>query len=311
MLLLTFIYLSLVCFVGISLYKFRQYENMPLHGRWELYPVPKEAGEKGHYGGSYYEDLEWWNKPRQVSLAGELKEMLKEMLFIKLLYDNNRRHWWPSIALHMGIYLLGLWAVFLLAGAITELSGLSLVTASGVSAGPWAALVYHGTSVIGVAGALLVTSGAFLLLMKRISDNILNKYTTPQDYFNLIFILAAAISGLVVWSGDPAFNYGREIMKSLITFSPIRAETALTIHILLLGALLIYIPQTKMSHYIGKFFAFHKVMWENEPNLRNSKLEEKVKKTLSYKPKASWSASHINPGSASTKKDQPADIKNA
>lgn len=117
----------------------------------------------------------------------------------------------------------------------------------------------------------------------------------------MFFIFAVAISGLVVWSEDPAFHYGREIVKGLLTFSHIQAGTALTLHILLLGSLMIYIPQTKMSHYVAKYFAFHKVLWENEPNLRNSKVEEMVKKALSYKPKVSWSAPHINPGAAASK----------
>ncbi|MHB8917110.1 MAG: respiratory nitrate reductase subunit gamma [Desulfocucumaceae bacterium] len=302
MLLLAFIYFSILAFIGISAYKFYQYSRMPMHGRWELYPVPKEPGEKGHYGGSYYEDLEWWNKPRRVSHLGEIKEMLKEMLFIKNLFVNQRRHWWISYSMHLGIYLLGLWTVLLLAGAVTELSGMPLVNAGTVNANPWAALVYYATFLSGTAGAVLLTIGSGGLFLRRIFNNTLSKYTTPHEYFNLIYLLAVAVSGLVVWSGDPSFQYGREIMKGLITVSPINAGTSLTLHILLLGSLMIYIPQTKMSHYVAKYFSFHKVLWENEPNLRDSKMEETVKKAMGYKPKLSWSAPHINPGSPAPKK---------
>nr|MDA8211008.1 nitrate reductase gamma subunit [Clostridia bacterium] len=94
MLLTVFVYASILAFIGLSLYKAHQYAKMPMHGRWELYPVPKEPGEKGHYGGSYYEDLEWWNKPREVSHSGEVIDMLKEMLFIKNLFINQRQQWW-------------------------------------------------------------------------------------------------------------------------------------------------------------------------------------------------------------------------
>ncbi|MHB8917370.1 MAG: respiratory nitrate reductase subunit gamma [Desulfocucumaceae bacterium] len=298
MLLLLFTYFSIAAFVGVSLYKFYQLAKMPMHGRWELYPVPKEASDRRHYGGSYYENLEWWNKPRNASLAGELLDMLKEMLFIKILFVNQKRHWWISYALHLGIYLLGLWTILLLVGTITELSGLPLTTARGVNVNPWASLVYYATFISGAAGALLAVLGSASLFLRRLFNSALRKYTTPQEYFNLIFILAVVVSGLVVWSGDPAFNYGRQIVKGMLTFTPIRADSALTLHILLLGALLIYIPRTKMSHFVGKFFSFHKVMWENEPNLRNSRMEETVKDALSYKPKASWSAPHIKPGAS-------------
>ncbi|MFZ5652058.1 MAG: respiratory nitrate reductase subunit gamma [Bacillota bacterium] len=301
MLLLFFIYFSILSFIGLSAYKFYQYARMPMHGRWELYPVPKEPGEKGHYGGSYYEDLEWWNKPRKVSHLGEMREMLKEMLFIKNLFVNQKRHWWVSYSMHMGIYLLGLWTFLLLAGAVLELAWLPIVSAGVVNTNPLAGLVYYATLISGAAGALLLTIGSAGLFLRRVFNNTLSKYTTPQEYFNLFFLFAVAVSGLVVWSGDPAFQYGREIMKGLITVSPINANTALTIHILLLGSVMIYIPQTKMSHYVAKYFAFHKVLWENEPNLRDSKMEEIVKKAMSYKPKATWSAPHINPGKPSPK----------
>lgn len=302
MLLLFFIYLSILSFIGLTAYKFYQYARMPMHGRWELYPVPKEPGEKGHYGGSYYEDLEWWNKPRNVSHLGEMKEMLKEMLFIKNLFVNQKSHWWTSYSMHLGIYLLGLWAFLLLAGAVLELTGLTIVSAGAVNTGPLAGLIYYATFISGAAGALLLTIGSAGLFLRRIFNNTLSKYTTPQEYFNLFFLFAVAVSGLVVWSGDPAFQYGREIMKGLITFSPINADTALTIHILLLGSVMIYIPLTKMSHYVAKYFAFHNVMWENEPNLRGSKMEEVIKKAMSYKPNATWSAPHINPNSPPPKK---------
>ncbi|MFZ5644891.1 MAG: respiratory nitrate reductase subunit gamma [Bacillota bacterium] len=303
MLLLAFIYFSILAFIGVSAYRFYQYARMPMHGRWELYPVPKEPGEKGHYGGSYYEDLEWWNRPRKVSHVGEMKEMLKEMLFIKNLFVNQKSHWWVSYSMHLGIYFLGLWTFLLLAGAIAELSGMSLSTAGAVKANAWAGLLYYSTFVAGAAGALLLTIGSAGLLLRRIFNGTLKKYTTPQEYFNLFFLFAVAVSGLVVWSGDPFFQYGREIMRGIITVSPIQPGTALTLHILLLGALMIYIPQTKMSHYVAKYFSFHKVMWENEPNLRDSKMEETVKKAMSYKPKVTWSAPHINPGNPAPKKN--------
>lgn len=298
MFLTLFTYLSIISFIGLSLYKAYQFSNMPMHGRWELYPVPKEGGGKGHYGGSYYEELEWWNKPRNVSHMGEVIDMLKEMLFIKNLFVNQRRQWWICYAMHLGIYLLFLWTAMLLAGAAIELSG----TAVTATAGGLAGFVYYITLLSGAAGAIMLAVGSIGMYFKRSFSDTLGKYTTPVEYFNLFFLFAVAMSGIIVWSGDLGFNYGREIMISLLTFSPIEANFALTVHILLLGAVMIYIPQTKMSHYVGKYFAFHKVLWENEPNIRNSKMEAIIKDSMSYKPKASWSAPHINPGAAKSNK---------
>jgi nitrate reductase gamma subunit len=277
-----------------------QFAKMPMHGRWELYPVPKEADSKRHYGGSYYEDIEWWNKPREVSHIGEIVDMLKEMLFIKNLFVNQRRQWWICYAMHLGIYLLFVWTGMLFVGGIIELSG-TVVTAT---AGGFAGFVYYITLIAGAAGGIMLAVGSIGMYLKRSFNETLSKYTNPNEYFNLFFLFAVAASGLVVWSGDIGFSYGREIMVSLMTFSPIQADFALTLHIVLLGAVMIYIPQSKMSHYVGKYFAFHKVLWENTPNVRNSEMENVVKESFNYKPttQTSWSAPHINPGAAQTNK---------
>ncbi len=248
-------------------------------------------------GGSYYEEPQWWKKPRYKSRISKfketLKEMLKEMLFMRQLFLHHRRLWYISYAMHLGIYMLIIWTLFLIAGALTEIIARGSITSYG--AGFWAGLVYYGTVITGTLGALLLLGGSAGLFLRRAFSSVLRKYSTGLDYFNLLFIFAVALSGLVVRSTDPAFHYGRMIMKGLLTLSPIRADTALAIHIILLGSLLIYIPLSKLNHYVGKYFAFHKVLWDNEPNLRHSRMEEKVKMSLSYKPKVFWSAPHTRP----------------
>lgn len=295
MLLLAFIYLSLFSFIGISLYRALQFASLPMHSRLELYPVPKEKG-RGEYGGSYYEEMNWWTKKREISLVGELKEMLEEMLFIKRLFENQRPFWWISYALHLGIYFLGLWTVLLFVGAITEIAGLSVVTPKGVNPHWWTTLLYYGTILAGGAGAALAAFGSGALFLRRLFNHTLKKYTTPQEYFNLLFIFAVLATGLMVWSADLGFNYGRAIFKGLLTFTPIEADGLLTLHIFLLGLLLIYIPQSKMGHYVAKYFTYHKILWDNDPNLPGSEVEKKVKEALSYKPKKTWSAPHYQQG---------------
>ena len=53
-------------------------------------------------------------------------------------------------------------------------------------------------------------------------------------------------------------------------------------------------PFTRMVHYVAKYFTYHKVRWDDEPNTRGSKLEGKVQELLA-RPE-SWSAPHIRPG---------------
>lgn len=289
-----FMCFAFAAFAGFSLRKFYQYAQNPLNNRWELYPVPHEPGARGRCGGSYYEEAEWWTKPRQVSCAGRYKEMLKDILFMRSLFINRRKYWCFSYPMHLGIYLLSLFTLLLFAGAITELSGLHLNSSTIISSHPWARLLYFGTAVTGFSGAALAAWGSASLFLHRVSDVTLRKYSGFDDYFNLVFIFAAAISGLAAWSTDTGFNYSRDVVEAMLTLTPVSVGVMLTVHLILNGSLLIYIPLTKMSHYIGKYFAYHKVLWDNEPNLRGSAMEVKIKKALSRRPQAGWSSPHTN-----------------
>lgn len=294
MFLTVYMYLAVAAFAGFSLRKVYQYARHPLPNRWELYPVPWEPGGRGDYGGSYHEEAEWWTGPRQVSLAGGYKEMFKDILFMRSLFVNRRKLWWLSYSMHLGIYLLGLFTVLLLAGALTELAGMKLIASSDAVSHPWAVFVHLSTFVTGYCGAFLAAGGSAALFFYRISDGTLRRYTGLDEYYNLFLIFIAAVSGLVAWSTDPGFGYGRELMTAMLTLAPIRAGAAVTVHILLFGALLISIPLTKMSHYVGKYFAYHRVLWDNEPNLRGSVMEGKVRRNLDYSPRDRWSSPHAN-----------------
>ncbi|MFZ5945963.1 MAG: respiratory nitrate reductase subunit gamma [Bacillota bacterium] len=289
MFLLILSYVSLFAFIGLSIYKAVQYGNMPMHGRLDLYPVPKEKG-KGHYGGSYFEEVDWWKKPRETSLFEEIIDMLKEMLFIKKLFDNQRPLWWISYSLHLGIYLLFAWTALLFVGALTEIAGLAIDSGHW-----WTVLIAYATFLTGTIGGLMVAFGSGALFLKRQFVDSFKKYTSLQEYFNLIFIFTVAATGLLVWVSDPMFNYGRNIAKSMLTFAPIQADLLLSLHIILLGLLLIYIPLTKMSHYVGKYFSFHKVLWDNDPNLPGSGVDKIMKQSQAVKPKNNWSAPHYQP----------------
>ena len=110
-------YACFIIFVVAVAVRFYKIQTMPVHIRWELYPLPHEA-KKAHYGGSYFEEVNWWEKPREVSLIGELKGMIPEMIFIKALWENNRPLWYRSFPFHFGLYLLIGWAGLLVVGAV-------------------------------------------------------------------------------------------------------------------------------------------------------------------------------------------------
>lgn len=291
MLLSLIAYLSIILFVGISMYKAARFTNMPMHGRMDLYPIPKEEGFE--HGGSFFEEVEWWKKPHKVSHVREIVEMLKEIVFIKKLFENQRPLWWVSYALHLGIYFLMVWTVLLVIGAAAHITSASTDVIS--------VIINFLTVLTGVIGLVIAALGSGFLFLRRVFSNTLKKYTTPQEYFNLLLIFAALITGILAWFTDLSFNTVREVTANLITFNTtgLQAVNGIqTLNIILVGIMLAYIPMSKMSHMVGKFFSFHKVLWDNDPNLKGSEIDHKIKEASSYKPANSWSAPHIKPPAA-------------
>jgi len=270
--------LAMLCFLGITAIKAGKYRRYPIHSRLELYPVPKEGKLKARYGGSYFEEAEWWDKPRTIDRANQTKDILGEMLLIRKLFQNNRSLWWISYVFHVGIYVMFAWTILLLLATL------------------WPHAVFVAfVSFIGGFGFALATVGAIGLLVRRVLDSTLKAYTTPQEYFNIILILLVLVTGIISWG---AVSSPFEVALGLLTFSGLELAPLVIVHLILLGVMLIYIPVSKMSHYVGKFFAFHKVLWDNDPNQQGSQVNERLKKAASAAPattQAGWSASHISP----------------
>ena len=65
-------YVAVAVFLAAMARRVIRYVSTPTHLRWELYPVPHEGGREG----SYFEELDWWEKPRHSSMIGELRRMI-------------------------------------------------------------------------------------------------------------------------------------------------------------------------------------------------------------------------------------------
>jgi len=59
----------------------------------------------------------------------------------------------------------------------------------------------------------------------------------------------------------------------------------------LASLLVAYIPLTHMSHFFTKWFMYHDIRWNDEPNFVGGKIERQITKALQYP--VSWSAPHI------------------
>jgi nitrate reductase gamma subunit len=250
---------------------------MPIHLRWELYPVPGEGPKLASHGGSYFEETDWWKHPRKKDLLNELRFMVFEILLLRALWEFNRPLWWRSFPFHAGLYLLIIACLVSAAGAI----------GAQLSFAPTLFLVAKACAGIGL---VLTLVGSIGLLLRRLTNKELRNYTVPADLLNVGgfalasgLILAGALGG-----GMPPL---RDTVYGLLTLSMGQELPFLAALGIVLGAAMVgYIPYTHMAHFIAKYFTYHLVRWDDAQ--KTKAMEARITQCLSYRP--TWSAAHID-----------------
>lgn len=254
--------------------------RLPVHLRWELAPIPKDR-KRGGYGGSYLEEYEWWKKPRKDSHTMELGYMMKEIVFLKALWEHNRGLWWFSYPFHTGLYVLVVAGGVLVVGAV---AGAGWGGLGGVLG--WLAVVGNGLGAVGAVG----------LLGSRLLSGKLKRFTTPAALFNLALLGSVFVTGFVGAIGTP--GYGAELVgltKGLLTASPPAAVGGLlAAHVVLTLVFLAYLPFGQMMHFVAKYFTYHQIRWEDKPLEVGGKIEGEVLEML--KQPVTWAAPHVHAG---------------
>lgn len=282
-------YVLFLVFLAAFIWKAYQQSKMPIHLRWELYPL---AGEKGRpWGGSYLEAPDWYKKPREHhSFAGEMAFLGKEVFFFREYFRRNRSLWYIVYPFHMGVILLVTFFFLVVIGALTTIGG---VEVSAGASNAWGLLIYYVTLIVGIPALILGTFSCLALLIRKFVDPTMSPYTRRVEYFNIVFVLAMFLTGLLAWAvADRGFEIAREYMKSLLTFGSMESLPSLSAaHAVLLVLLLAYLPFTNMMHFFAKFYTYHKVRWDDCPNLRGSALERELKQLLEQR--INWAAPHM------------------
>ncbi len=260
------------------------YAGQPIHLRWELYPVPHEDPHRARYGGSRYEEVDAWTKPRRFNLAGEVGFMVPEMLFLKGLREFNRALWRRSFPFHFGLYLL------------TGTVGLVVATlflerlAPTFAAGPVGTAFHWLYTVTGLTGLVLAIVGAGALLHRRLTDENLRPYTVPGDLLNLVWFIAALgclLLGFLLRGPDAPSTVA--IAWAIVTVNgDVAVPPLLAIGLVLSALLVAYIPFTHMAHFVAKYFTYHTVRWDDRAGGR---IERKVAEYLTSRP--TWAAPHV------------------
>jgi nitrate reductase gamma subunit len=292
-------YLAFASFAITVIARFVMWSRLPMHVRWELYPVPHEPADKARYGGSFMEEADWWKKPRKTSQLGAIKATLPEVLLLSSVKAHNRQLWLRTFPFHMGLYLAGA------AAGLALLTGISNALAPKLLAGSLGSLVHTLVLGLGALGLALGCAGVFALLIRRLTLPALRAHTVPADIFNLVFFMATFACALLTFvlvdsHADKAMAFAANLASfNLVPLPGTGVEWILpTATVALTSALITYIPLTHMSHFVGKYFAYHAIRWNDKPNLAGGPQEAKIGKLLAYR--VSWAADHIQGGGKKT-----------
>jgi len=272
---------AIVIFLIVATYRTLTIIRLPIHLRWELAPIPHEKG-KYRYGGSYLEEYEWWRKPRHRSRVAPIVYMAGEIFLLKGVWKHNRALWPFSFSFHTGIYLLVV-ALFLhVINALFIITGVPLSVLN----------IFQGiASILAVVGYLLGSLGTIGLILKRALDSNLKPFNTFSTYFRLLFLGAVFISGGYAWfySGDYVSEMSIFIKRLITLNSGVTVIFPLALHIAISLLFIVYLPFTDMIHFMAKYFTYHAVRWNDEP--QDEKMVKKLRGLVAQP--INWSADHI------------------
>jgi nitrate reductase gamma subunit len=223
------------------------------------------------------EEMDWAKKPLPTSLWAELVEMGSEIFFLaRVRHYNPYGMWIFSMAMHWGVYLLFGWIFLLVIEALFKITALSQIT-----------------NIVGIVAFISGAFGCLALITKRATNKELSLYTAPVDYFNLLFMLSIFGTGILSWITDSSLINSRKYVDGLIFFNLSDVPPIVILNFVLFGLFLIYMPFTKLLHYLAKYFNFHQSLWDDAFKAKDSPKDKKNVEEVGYK--FFWAGPHVNP----------------
>lgn len=286
---------GLLLLLGGATAKIVRYARMPMHLRWELYPIPHEGARAAH-GGSYLERLDWWTRPLPHARGAMLRAMAGEIVLLRGVREHNRGLWFWSLPFHLGCYLIAASSLLLAAGGMAEtLGGFRLAQSGG-----WGAALHVTTRHLEWEGPLLTLIGTAGLLARRLGDRALRSYTSPAALLNLVFLVGGLGVGLAArWHADPAAILLRARVGEILTLrAGAPAPVLVDVELCLFGLFAGYLPFTFMSHAYMKFFTWHSVRWDDRPRRPGEPTDPRLEAAL--RRPIGWRAPHVGGGGGRT-----------
>jgi len=277
-------YAAIIGCIAIIAMKVVGYLKKPVHLRWELYPVPHEEPQRVAYGGSYLEDSDWWTHKQHGSMLGTLKGFLMEALFLHATYEHNRTLWYRTYPFHVGLYLL--------VGSLGLVVLATLLALAGLTGGIFKLCCYVA-AICNLVGYAAVLFGSVGLILRRLNDKGLKKYSMPEHFFNLALFAVFAALGLILSLQSPVGFVVTSIafFSGMISFAPFDFSTLYIVYLVVCFFILLWVPYSFMGHAFMKYFTWHDIRWGDQPTQDNPACQAAMDKNLQLR--VTWKGPHV------------------
>lgn len=205
------------------------------------------------FGGLAYRVIHWWRSPRASislvvppeprSMGRALREIVTEIVSFRRVFKGSKRFWAVTWPFHVSIlvFVLGHFRLFI---DFSWLWNLLRLTPEQVDA-----LAFIG----GGASGTIFMLGILGLLVRRFMMPV-RSLSVPSDYFLLLLLLALAVTGNYMrFFMHIELEEYRRFFSDLfnLRFGAPLENWVFVWHFLLVQALLIYFPFSKLVHIIG------------------------------------------------------------
>jgi nitrate reductase gamma subunit len=192
--------------------------------------------------------------PAPLTKSGAFARVLGEVFFFKSLFKSNKATWVFGYLFHISFFLL-IFMHFLR----------HFIYSNPL---PWWYNIFVG---IGIVCGIVMVLSLFLLLMRRVVIERVKFISLFQDYLILVLLMLIGLAGLSLnYVLTPSAltvvdNQLDPYMNGLLTFqfTNIPSNPLFLIHYTLVMLLILYIPFSKVMHFVGIFFSPTRNMADN------------------------------------------------
>jgi len=182
--------------------------------------------------------------PGPTTTVGVARRLGGEALLFRSLFGADRWLWVAAWLFHVSLVLL----------AVGHVAGLVVPGFAQASLGLTAEQFHHLAQVTGGVFGVLAVAPLICLLLRRLTMERLRYVSTFSDYFALALLLLVIVTGDQMRFMDGLdLAQARQFVSGLLTFHPVPppSDAAFVAHLLLVCALLAYIPFSKLVHLGG------------------------------------------------------------